>query len=163
MNLYQNAFKKILFLGILFISFFSNPISSFAQDYCSEDSIFPPLVVCGRSEATGCGKFTEACKLEHVPVVLGNLIQWVILMLLMTVPLYVMYLGILMVAKRGIPEEMVKLKSRLIWTIFFLIIIFASWIIIKEIVNIFKISSEVPSFLLNSDGSVIQNPGSSIR
>jgi hypothetical protein len=163
MNLYKNAFKKIFFLGILFISFFSSPVSTFAQDYCKEDSIFPPLVICGRSHATGCNNYTKACQLSDVPVVLGNLIQWIILMLLMTIPLYVMYLGILMVAKRGIPEEMVKLKSRLLWTVFFLVIIFGSWIIVKEIVNIFKISSDVPSFLLNSDGSIIQNPGSSLR
>jgi hypothetical protein len=163
MNIYQSTLKKALFIGILFVSLFSNPVSTFAQDYCREDSIFPTLVVCGRSAATGCNNYTKACQLSDVPVVLGNLIQWIILMILMTIPLYIMYLGILMVAKRGIPEEMMKLRYRLLWTIFFLIIIFASWIIVKEIVDIFKISSDVPSFLLNSDGSVIQNPGSSIR
>lgn len=74
-----------------------------------------------------------------------------------------MYIGIQMILQRGIPKQLLELKKKLIVSIVCLLVVFGSWLIVREIVDIFKISSDVPSFLLNQDGTPTQNPGPSIK
>jgi hypothetical protein len=138
---------------------------SFAQttDACGGDSIFPPLVICGRSSTSACEQFKEPCEVRHLPLLMGEIIIFIITLLLILSPIYIMYIGIQMIFQQGLPKQLNKLKGQLLWTIVYLIIILGSWLIIKEVVNVFGISSDVPSFLLDNNGQTIQNPGNSIH
>lgn len=153
--------KHCIAITILFTSFLT-PQVAFAQTNSCEDGLFKPLVVCGRTSTSACGQ-TEPCKLSDAFTVFGNIVQNIIILLLILTPIYIMYIGIQMILQHGVPKQLAELKMKLIWSVIYLIIIFGSWLIIREIVNIFNVSSDVPSFLLNQDGTPTPNPGPSIR
>lgn len=156
----MQVFKKIFLSLALTFSIFL-PQLAFAQNAC-EDSVFKPLVVCGRTSTSACGN-TQPCQVKDIFTVIGNIVYNIIVLLLMLVPIYIMYLGIQMILQRGVPKQLSALKDKLLWSILYLIIIFGSWLIVQEIVKVFNISNDVPSFLLDSNGTPIQNPGPSIR
>lgn len=153
--------KQVIATAMLATSFLT-PQLAFAQTNSCEDGLFKPLVVCGRTSTSSCGQ-TQPCKLSDAVTVLGNIVQNIIVLLLILTPIYIMYIGVQMILQRGIPKQLLELKKQLIVSVVCLLVVFGSWLIVREIVDIFKISSDVPSFLLNQDGTPTQNPGPSIK
>jgi hypothetical protein len=167
MNSKINNMKKII-LSILFVFVsISSAMTVSAQGANCQDSIFPELIVCGRSQSTACAKerpeTTQPCNLGHVLPIFSNVILFAITLVLILIPLYIMWIGIQIIINRGIPEELVKLKKQILASIGYLILIFAAWLIISEVTKVFKVSSDVPSFLLDNGGTRVDNPGSPIR
>jgi hypothetical protein len=151
--------KTILltFLFILNLNFFT--LTANAQDSKCGQGLFPDLVVCGRSASSACQEQAVPCGLKHIPIVFGNLIEFAIIFVLLLIPIYIMFIGVRMILAQGVPDELKKLKASLFKASGYFILIFASWLIVKTITDTFGVSSDVPSFLLDRDGSVIENRG----
>jgi hypothetical protein len=141
-----------------------NIASAESSETCPE-SIFPELIVCGRSEKSLCKTEDniQPCRLEHIPLLFGNIMQFAIIFVLMLIPLYIMWIGLQMIIYREKADALSQLKKKILASIGFFILIFASWIIIRTVTEVFGVSQDIPSFLLNQDGSIIENPGPSIK
>lgn len=158
----MKAFKYVFSILFIFLSMLTPQVVTAQTNNCN-DGLFKPLVVCGRNTATACAGTTNPCKLSDLVTVFGNIVINIIILLLIISPLYIMYIGIQMIINHGIPKKMVELKQKLLLSILYLIVIFGSWLIVNEIVKVFNISSDVPSFLLDKNGAPISNPGPSIH
>ncbi len=160
MQILQNINKNFLnftFAFILFFSLFYTETSiAFAKvKRCGdENSILPPLVVCGRP---GNGACSNECSFQDVGQSLENIMYLIIYIFVMLVPLYIIYIGVEMIRSQGVPEQLKEVRNIAGRVIISLILFFSAWVIIYAVASIMKVNERVPTFLLNNNASIKPN------
>lgn len=100
------------------------------------------LVPCGRSDqqqpdADGNPNPDANCKFKHIPILVGNVIQFLLAMLIPITVLACVYTGVQMILHRSIPADLVKYKDRLIKIFVGLVIMLLAFTIVGTVMKVF--------------------------
>ncbi len=156
----KSFFKKMLFSLVLATSFSFSGNVVFAAPYSCNGSILPNVVICGRSKGTVCDEggrdMSKQCTVADFTEVLGRVLLFMITLLLVLTPLFIMFLGLKLMIYGKISEKKADIKKQIYAGLFYIIIILGSWLIIKSIIDTLGVRSDIPQFLLDKNGDKIQ-------
>lgn len=105
----------------------------------------PTLVPCGK--LSDRGTVDEYCNFGHLGILVGNVIRFMLAMLIPLTALACVYTGVQMIIHRTIPEELVKYKSRLLKIVVGLAIMLLAWTIVATVMKAI-LGPDVSKYLL---------------
>ncbi len=170
-------FKKsflIIFLGTLLLcsNIFVAETSArglfdtFNDGDCKTDTVLPVLVICGRNKTSAegvnssCTKYTEPCTFPDLIEIVARVVVFLILLALLIVPLIIIYTGAMLIAIQkfsiGGISTIQDLKDKFMVRILYFILLLAAWLIVRTIVGVFQVNSNINTFLLDENGQRIK-------
>jgi hypothetical protein len=132
---------------------------------CGGDTFLPNLVICGRNPASvdqGCMQYTKECNVGDMVETGQRALVWLISIALMIVPLFVMYLGAMIIYNQqfdGDIKVIQALKKRFFEVILYFILMLSAWLIVKVVIDVFQVNDSegrVPIFLIDDNGNSVK-------
>jgi hypothetical protein len=162
--------KKFIYFYLTLTLFFLNFNFAFAgilngfndPPGCGGDAFLPVLNICGRNKqvaGAACERFTQECNLGHLVQTGERALVWIISIALLIIPLYIMYIGVMMIWNQKFDQNVGNLKKyreKLYSTIIYFVLMLAAWLIVRLVVDIFQVDPRINTFLLDDNGGQIK-------
>lgn len=161
--------KKLVLLFILFFittTTFQTPTNAAGllgfndpQGCESKDPLFPSLLICGRSKATGaCEAYTKECGLGDLIQTGSRIIIWIVTLFLLIIPLFIMYYGAMIIIYRNmeLPGPLASVKERFWEILIYFIFMLAAWLIVRTVIDIFQVDKRINTFLIDENGNKVE-------
>ncbi len=103
-----------------------------------------PLVPCGKSTDTGDD---ATCRFKHVIILINNIINYLLVLMVPAIAGVCIYVGAMMIIKRGIPAELTKLKDRLKNIGIGVLVMLFAWILVATLLKAL-VRDESSAFIL---------------
>jgi len=165
--------KQFLTLSTFLVILFSSFNAASAQKLfgyndppgCGGDTFLPNLVICGRNPASvdqGCMQYTKECNVGDMVETGQRALVWLISFALLIIPIYITYIGAMMVWTGKFDSNAGKLKQykeEFFQAIFYFILMLSAWLIVKVVIDVFQVNDSegrVPIFLIDDNGNSVK-------
>ena len=167
MNKIKKFFSTTLVMMVFFLNFnfasagllngFNDPPG------CGGDEFLPVLAICGRNPdvaGSECSQFTHECSLGDLVETGKRFVVWIISFVLLIIPLYIMWVGVMMIWHQKFDPSAGDLKyykEKLFYGIIYFILMLAAWLIVRLVIEVFQVDdSRIPMFLIDDNAEPIK-------
>lgn len=126
------------------------------------DPFLPVLVICGRNPSSmnnQCQQYSQPCSMGDLVETGSRFIVWLISLVLLIVPLFIMYYGAMIIINRQMDGniDLIKQWRGKLWhTILYFILMLAAWLIVRTVVDVFQVEPRINTFLIDENGQPVK-------